>query len=74
MTTPFSLPDPVVELTEIHELADDLVVIGDRRVELVPNVGIVSGRGSADRYRHGSDQCRNRARSPPNSPGVVGLI
>ncbi|MFE7802732.1 MBL fold metallo-hydrolase [Nocardia sp. NPDC057440] len=44
MTDPLRLPDPVVELTEIHELADDLVVIGDRRVELVPNVGIIGGR------------------------------
>ncbi|MFQ6332083.1 MBL fold metallo-hydrolase [Nocardia sp. CWNU-33] len=44
MTASFALPDPVVELTDIHELAADLVVIGDRRVPLVPNVGIIGGR------------------------------
>ncbi|WP_406238707.1 MBL fold metallo-hydrolase [Nocardia sp. NBC_01009] len=44
MTASFALPDPVVELTDIHELVADLVVIGDRRVPLVPNVGIIGGR------------------------------
>jgi glyoxylase-like metal-dependent hydrolase (beta-lactamase superfamily II) len=36
--------DPVVRIEDVRELADDVVVIPDRRVELVPNIGLVGGR------------------------------
>jgi glyoxylase-like metal-dependent hydrolase (beta-lactamase superfamily II) len=39
-------PDPVVEITGAEELAPDLVVIPDRRVELVPNIGVIGGTQS----------------------------
>lgn len=38
------LQDPVVHVREVRELARDLVVIPDRRVQLVPNIGIIGGR------------------------------
>ncbi|MEU2031316.1 MBL fold metallo-hydrolase [Nocardia amamiensis] len=44
MTEPIELPDPVVDLSDVRELAADLVVIGDRRVPLVPNIGVIGGR------------------------------
>ncbi|MEV0032497.1 MBL fold metallo-hydrolase [Nocardia sp. NPDC050793] len=48
MTAPrldrYELPDPVVSLGNVQEIADDLVVIGDQRVPLVPNIGLVGGR------------------------------
>jgi glyoxylase-like metal-dependent hydrolase (beta-lactamase superfamily II) len=37
------LPDPVVQTTGAHELARDLVVIPNRRVDLVPNIGVIGG-------------------------------
>ena len=37
------LPDPVVETIGAHELARDLVVIPNRRVDLVPNIGVIGG-------------------------------
>ncbi|WP_199440936.1 MBL fold metallo-hydrolase [Umezawaea beigongshangensis] len=40
------LPDPVVETTGVRELARDLVVIPDRRVPLVPNIGVIGGEHS----------------------------
>ena len=40
------LPDPVVQTTGAHELARDLVVIPDRRVDLVPNIGVIGGNHS----------------------------
>jgi glyoxylase-like metal-dependent hydrolase (beta-lactamase superfamily II) len=40
------LPDPVVRITDVQELARDLVVVPDRRVPLVPNIGIVGGQHS----------------------------
>jgi glyoxylase-like metal-dependent hydrolase (beta-lactamase superfamily II) len=40
------LPDPIVEITDVRELASDLVVVPDRRVPLVPNIGLVGGRES----------------------------
>jgi len=47
MTEPiYPYPDPVVEITQVQELARDLVVIPDRRVPLVPNVGVVGGMHS----------------------------
>lgn len=42
----YPYPDPVVEITGVQELARDLVVIPDRRVPLVPNIGIIGGTHS----------------------------
>jgi glyoxylase-like metal-dependent hydrolase (beta-lactamase superfamily II) len=42
----YVLPDPIVRITDVQELARDLVVIPDRRVPLVPNIGIVGGQHS----------------------------
>ncbi len=39
-------PDPVVHTTDAREPARDLVVIADRGVPLVPNVGVIGGRDS----------------------------
>jgi glyoxylase-like metal-dependent hydrolase (beta-lactamase superfamily II) len=36
--------DPVVHVTEVRELDRDLVVVPDRRVQLVPNIGVIGGR------------------------------
>ncbi len=41
--TDVDLPDPVVDTATVTELARDLVVIPNRRVGLVPNIGIVGG-------------------------------
>ena len=38
------IADPVVRVEQVRELAHDLVVIPDRRVPLVPNIGLVGGR------------------------------
>ncbi|APU14742.1 MULTISPECIES: MBL fold metallo-hydrolase [Actinoalloteichus] len=35
--------DPVVEISQVEELADDLVVLPNRGVELVPNIGVIGG-------------------------------
>jgi len=40
------MPEPVVHITGVRELARDLVVIPDRRVQLVPNIGIIGGQHS----------------------------
>ncbi len=37
------MPDPVVDTATVTELARDLVVIPNRRVGLVPNIGVVGG-------------------------------
>ncbi|KOG85264.1 MBL fold metallo-hydrolase [Streptomyces varsoviensis] len=37
-------PDPAVHTTDVREPARDLVVIADRGVPLVPNVGVIGGR------------------------------
>ncbi|MFE9889633.1 MBL fold metallo-hydrolase [Streptomyces scopuliridis] len=42
----YTMPDPVVDVTDVRELARDLVVIPNRRVQLVPNIGIIGGRHS----------------------------
>lgn len=39
-------PDPVVDVAGALEVADDLVVIPNRGVELVPNVGVIGGAHS----------------------------
>ncbi|MFE4537121.1 MBL fold metallo-hydrolase [Streptomyces scopuliridis] len=42
----YTMPDPVVRVTDVQELARDLVVIPNRQVQLVPNIGIIGGRDS----------------------------
>ena len=42
----YPYPDPVVQVTDAQELARDLVVIPNRRVQLVPNIGIIGGTHS----------------------------
>ncbi|HEV7978938.1 MBL fold metallo-hydrolase [Amycolatopsis sp.] len=41
-----ALPEPVVRVSDVRELGHDLVVIPDRRVQLVPNIGLIGGRDS----------------------------
>lgn len=36
-------PDPVVETTGAREIAPDLMVVPDRHIPLVPNIGVVAG-------------------------------
>jgi glyoxylase-like metal-dependent hydrolase (beta-lactamase superfamily II) len=38
--------EPIVEISQVRELARDLVVIPNRRVELVPNIGVIGGNHS----------------------------
>ncbi|RVX40846.1 glyoxylase-like metal-dependent hydrolase (beta-lactamase superfamily II) [Nonomuraea polychroma] len=38
--------EPVVDLAGLRELARDMVVISNRRVPLVPNIGVIGGRHS----------------------------
>jgi glyoxylase-like metal-dependent hydrolase (beta-lactamase superfamily II) len=38
--------EPIVEITQVRELARDLLVIPNRRVELVPNIGVIGGNHS----------------------------
>lgn len=40
-------PAPVVDISALRQIADGVWVIGDRRVPLVPNIGIVLGEHSA---------------------------
>lgn len=42
----YTYPDPVVAITDVREVARDLVVVPDRRVPLVPNIGLVGGAES----------------------------
>lgn len=42
----YPYPDPVVRVTDVQELARDLVVIPNRRVPLVPNIGVIGGTHS----------------------------
>lgn len=39
-------PDPVVEITGVTEVARDLVVVPNRHIDLVPNVGVIGGTRS----------------------------
>ncbi|MFI7708575.1 MBL fold metallo-hydrolase [Nonomuraea sp. NPDC049480] len=41
-----TMPDPVVDLAGLRELAHDMVVIPNRGVPLVPNIGVIGGRHS----------------------------
>lgn len=36
--------DPLVDMTSLHQVAPDILVALDRRVPLVPNIGIISGK------------------------------
>ncbi|WP_330181705.1 MBL fold metallo-hydrolase [Nocardia sp. NBC_01503] len=38
------IPDPVVQVAQAREVARDLVVIPNRGVQLVPNIGVIGGR------------------------------
>jgi len=40
------MPDPIVQTAEVSELARDLVVIPNRNVQLVPNIGVIGGTES----------------------------
>jgi hypothetical protein len=42
----YPYPDPIVQVTDVQDLARDLVVIPNRRVPLVPNIGIIAGTHS----------------------------
>jgi glyoxylase-like metal-dependent hydrolase (beta-lactamase superfamily II) len=42
----YVLPDPIVQVMGAQELANDLVVIPNQRVQLVPNIGIIGGTNS----------------------------
>jgi len=42
----YPYPDPIVQVTDVQELARDLVVIPNRRVQLVPNIGVIGGTHS----------------------------
>jgi glyoxylase-like metal-dependent hydrolase (beta-lactamase superfamily II) len=42
----YPYPDPIVQITDVQELARDLVVIPNRRVQLVPNIGVIGGAHS----------------------------
>ena len=37
-------PEPIVEIIDVQEIADDLVVIPNRGIQLVPNIGLIGGR------------------------------
>jgi glyoxylase-like metal-dependent hydrolase (beta-lactamase superfamily II) len=39
-------PDPVVDVTDATEVARDLVVVPNRRIDLVPNIGVIGGTHS----------------------------
>lgn len=39
-------PDPVVEITGVTEIAPDLVVVPNRHIDLVPNIGVIGGTRS----------------------------
>ncbi|MFI1913082.1 MBL fold metallo-hydrolase [Nocardia sp. NPDC020380] len=41
---PQELPDPVVRLDRVREVAPDLVVLADGSRPLVPNIGVIGGR------------------------------
>jgi glyoxylase-like metal-dependent hydrolase (beta-lactamase superfamily II) len=40
------MPDPVVHIEDVQELARDLVVIPNRGIQLVPNIGVIGGQHS----------------------------
>ncbi|MBB5958202.1 glyoxylase-like metal-dependent hydrolase (beta-lactamase superfamily II) [Saccharothrix tamanrassetensis] len=46
MSSELPTREPVVEITQVRELARDLVVIPNRGVQLVPNIGVIGGTHS----------------------------
>ncbi|MDL4819718.1 MBL fold metallo-hydrolase [Actinomadura opuntiae] len=42
----YTAPDPIVDVGGAQEVADDLVVIPNRGVQLVPNIGVIGGSHS----------------------------
>jgi glyoxylase-like metal-dependent hydrolase (beta-lactamase superfamily II) len=44
--TEYISPDPIVEITDVRELGHDLVVVPNRNVDLVPNIGVIGGTHS----------------------------
>src|SRR5690349_22606683 len=44
--TDYTSPDPIVEITGVRELGHDLVVVPNRNVDLVPNIGVIGGTHS----------------------------
>lgn len=44
--TDYPYADPLVDLGDVHELARDVVVIPNRNVDLVPNIGLIGGTHS----------------------------
>ncbi len=42
----YPYPDPVVQTSQVRELARDLVVVPNQGVQLVPNVGVIGGTHS----------------------------
>ncbi|MFB4300814.1 MBL fold metallo-hydrolase [Actinomadura sp. NTSP31] len=42
----YTAPDPIVDVTGAQDVADDLVVIPNRGVQLVPNIGVIGGSHS----------------------------
>jgi glyoxylase-like metal-dependent hydrolase (beta-lactamase superfamily II) len=42
----YKLPEPLVQITDEQELARDLIVIPNHRVQLVPNIGVIGGTHS----------------------------
>jgi hypothetical protein len=41
--TEYASPAPIVEITGVRELGHDLVVVPNRNVDLVPNIGVIGG-------------------------------
>ncbi len=41
--TEYVMPDPIVDVSKVQELGRELVVIPDRGVALVPNIGVIGG-------------------------------
>jgi glyoxylase-like metal-dependent hydrolase (beta-lactamase superfamily II) len=46
VTPEYPYPDPIVETSGAQELARDVVVIPNQRVQLVPNIGVIGGADS----------------------------
>ena len=57
-------PAPDVDPSALKEIAPGVFVITDRRIPLVPNIGIIVGKrcGAGRRYRHGPGQRPEGAR------------
>jgi glyoxylase-like metal-dependent hydrolase (beta-lactamase superfamily II) len=46
VTPKYHGPDPVVEITGVTEITRDLVVVPNRHINLVPNIGVIGGTHS----------------------------